>query len=60
MPTDACGVVDELLKVCGNSNLCVVDASVFPMHLKANIQSLVCAMAEQAPFMIAADLHLNS
>lgn len=60
MPTDTCSVVDKLLTVPGNSSLCVVDASVFPMHLKENIQTLVCAMAEQAAVTIAAELHLNS
>jgi len=60
MPIDTCGVVDELLTVRGNSSLCVVDACVFPMHLKENIQTLVCAMAEQAAVSIAAELHLNS
>jgi choline dehydrogenase-like flavoprotein len=60
MPIDTCGDVDELLTVHGNSSLCVVDASVFPMHLKENIRTLVCAMAEQTAVTIATELHLNS
>jgi choline dehydrogenase-like flavoprotein len=59
MPIDTCGVVDELLTVRGNSSLYVVYASVFPIHLKENIQKLVCAMAEQVAVTIAAELHLN-
>lgn len=38
-----------------NMNLRVVDASVFPMQLRGNIQSTVYAIAEYAADMIKAN-----
>ncbi|KAK2033713.1 GMC oxidoreductase [Colletotrichum zoysiae] len=49
------GVVDENLKVYGVRNLRVVDASVFPLIPRANIQSLVYAVAERAADFIKQD-----
>ena len=55
MPRDQRGVVDERLKVHGISGLRVVDASVFPMIPKGNIQSSVYAVAERAADLIKED-----
>jgi choline dehydrogenase-like flavoprotein len=54
MPLEKGGVVDAKLTVHGTVNLRVVDASVFPMQLRGNIQSTVYAMAEYAADMINA------
>ncbi|KAK1572861.1 GMC oxidoreductase [Colletotrichum navitas] len=51
------GVVDERFKVYGVRNLRVVDASVFPLIPRANIQSLVYAVAERAADFIKQDAH---
>lgn len=40
-PRDKGGVVDERLKVYGTSNLRVVDASIFPMHVRANSKLII-------------------
>lgn len=45
---DKGGVVDERLRVYDVGNLRVVDASVFPMIPRGNIQSSVYAVAERA------------
>lgn len=42
------GVVDEKLMVKGTSNLRDVDASVFPLAARGNLQTLVYAVAERA------------
>jgi choline dehydrogenase-like flavoprotein len=54
MPLEKGGVVDAKLTVHGTVNLRVVDASVFPMQLRGNIQSTVYAIAEYAADMIKA------
>lgn len=48
LPKDKGGVVDERLRVYGVRNLRIVDASVFPMVPRGNIQSTVYAVAERA------------
>lgn len=51
-PRDKGGVVDERLRVYGVKNLRVVDASVFLMIPRGNIQSSVYAVAERAADLI--------
>ena len=48
LPRHKGGVVDPQLKVYGVNNLRVVDASIFPLLPRANLQSLVYAVAERA------------
>ncbi|TDZ30780.1 Dehydrogenase citC [Colletotrichum spinosum] len=48
LPRSKCGVVDEKFRVYGVKNLRVVDASVFPLIPRANIQSVVYYIAERA------------
>lgn len=55
MPRGMGGVVDERLRVFGVRNLRVVDASVFPLVPRANIQTLVYAVAERAADFIKED-----
>jgi choline dehydrogenase len=55
LPKNKGGVVDSKLKVYGVKNLRVVDASVFPLLPRANMQSLVYAVAERAADWIKAD-----
>lgn len=52
LPQEKGGVVDENLRVYGVRNLRVVDASVFPMIPRGNIQSSVYAVAERAADLI--------
>lgn len=47
-PKDKGGVVDERLRVYGVDGLRVVDASIFPLIPRANLQTLVYAVAERA------------
>ncbi len=47
-PEASGGVVDSRLTVYGTTNLRVVDASVFPLAVRSNTQSLVYAVAERA------------
>ncbi|KAH8657964.1 GMC oxidoreductase [Xylariales sp. PMI_506] len=48
LPRASGGVVDEKFLVHGAANLRVVDASVFPLLPRANLQTLVYAIAERA------------
>jgi choline dehydrogenase-like flavoprotein len=54
-PLENGGVVDSKLKVYGTSNLRIVDASVFPLHTRGNIQSTVYAVAEYGADIIRND-----
>jgi choline dehydrogenase-like flavoprotein len=55
MPRDGGGVVDPKLKVYGTANVRVVDASVFPLEPRGNIQATVFAVAEKAADIIKQD-----
>lgn len=55
MPKELGGVVNERFKVYGTQNLRVVDASIFPLLPRANLQTLVYAIAERAADFIKAD-----
>lgn len=55
MPREDGGVVDPQLRVYGVNGLRVVDASIFPLIPRGNIQSSVYAVAEKAADMIKAD-----
>ncbi|KAJ5605489.1 CAZyme family AA3 [Penicillium lagena] len=55
MPREKGGVVDSRLKVYGTKNLRVVDASIFPLIPRGNIQTTVYAVAEKAADIIAAN-----
>ncbi|OQV02240.1 hypothetical protein CLAIMM_07474 [Cladophialophora immunda] len=55
MPRQKGGVVNSKLKVYGVNHLRVVDASVFPLPVVGNIQSVVYAVAERAANLIKAD-----
>ncbi|KAL8989551.1 MAG: hypothetical protein Q9177_001587 [Variospora cf. flavescens] len=55
MPFEDGGVVDSRLRVHGVKGLRVVDASVFPMIPRGNIQSSVYAVAEKASDLIMED-----
>ncbi|GKT42709.1 dehydrogenase citC [Colletotrichum spaethianum] len=57
LPKSKGGVVDERFRAYGVNNLRVVDASVFPLIPRANIQSLVYAVAERAADFIKQDAH---
>jgi choline dehydrogenase len=52
LPREKGGVVDNQLRVYGTSNVRVVDASIFPVHVQGNIVSLVYAVAEKAADLI--------
>jgi len=52
LPREDGGVVDPSLRVYGTSNLRVIDASIFPLHVRGNIASLVYAVAERASDLI--------
>lgn len=54
-PANKGGVVDERLRVYGTKNVRVVDASIFPLQVQANLQTLVYAVAERAADFIKAD-----
>ena len=56
MPKELGGVVNERLTVHGTQNLRIVDASVFPLSPRGNIQSSVYAVAERAADLIKQDL----
>lgn len=55
MPREMGGVVDQDLRVYGLKNVRVVDASVFPMVPRGNIQTSVYAVAERAADTIKCD-----
>lgn len=55
MPRELNGVVDERLRVHGVNGLRVVDASVFPLIPRGNIQSSVYAVAEKAADFVKED-----
>ncbi|KAF2087759.1 GMC oxidoreductase [Saccharata proteae CBS 121410] len=55
MPEELGGVVDSRLKVYGTRNLRIVDASVFPLMPRGNIQADVYAVAEKAADVIKED-----
>jgi choline dehydrogenase len=46
LPRDKGGVVSPLLKVYGTANVRIIDASIAPLHVRGNTQSLVYAIAE--------------
>lgn len=48
LPAGRGGVVSPRLRVYGTTNLRVVDASVFPLMVRSNLQTLVYAVAERA------------
>ncbi|KAJ5082247.1 CAZyme family AA3 [Penicillium argentinense] len=56
MPEEDGGVVDSRLKVYGTTNIRVVDASVFPLIPRGNIQATVFAVAEKAADIIKGDI----
>ncbi|KAJ5527723.1 CAZyme family AA3 [Penicillium frequentans] len=56
MPREDGGVVDPQLKVYGTTNLRVVDASIFPIEPRGNIQATVFAVAEKAADIIKQQL----
>lgn len=55
MPLENGGVVDSRLNVHGVKGLRIVDASIFPMIPRGNIQSTVYAVAEKAADLIKED-----
>ncbi|KAL4994047.1 hypothetical protein BDV10DRAFT_199068 [Aspergillus recurvatus] len=55
MPHEDGGVVDPRLKVYGTGNVRVVDASVFPLEPRGNIQATVFSVAEKAADLIKED-----
>lgn len=55
LPREKGGVVDDRLRVYGVKNLRVVDASVFPLAPRGNIQTSVYAVAEKAADLIKED-----
>ncbi|KAL8847231.1 MAG: hypothetical protein Q9221_007718 [Calogaya cf. arnoldii] len=57
MSKDLGGVVDKRLIVHGTTNLRVVDASIFPLEPRGNIQSSVYAIAERASDLIKEDMN---
>lgn len=59
LPREKGGVVDDQLRVYGTSNLRVVDASIFPLHVQGNIVSLVYAVAEKGADLIKKSLSVN-
>ena len=55
LPRHEGGVVDEKLKVYGTENVRVVDASIFPLAVRGNLQTLVYAVAERAAEFVKMD-----
>ncbi|KAL7938233.1 GMC oxidoreductase [Trichoderma chlorosporum] len=59
-PREQGGVVDSRLRVYGTKGLRVVDASVFPLQVTGNIQSMVYVVAEKASDIIKDDRKAQS
>lgn len=59
LPRENRGVVDERLMVYGTTNLRIVDASIFPVIPRGNIQSTVYAVAERAADLVKEDWGLS-
>ncbi|KAF7928027.1 uncharacterized protein EAE97_009825 [Botrytis byssoidea] len=55
LPLGKSGVVDEKFRVYGVEGLRVIDASVFPLLVRGNLQSLVYAVAERGAELIIED-----
>ncbi|KAF7890926.1 uncharacterized protein EAF01_010735 [Botrytis porri] len=55
LPLGKGGVVDEKFRVYGVQGLRVIDASVFPLLVRGNLQSLVYAVAERGAEFIIED-----
>ncbi|KAI9645184.1 hypothetical protein NHQ30_005918 [Ciborinia camelliae] len=55
LPFDKGGVVDEKFRVHGVKGLRVIDASIFPLLVRGNLQSLVYAVAERGAEFIIKD-----
>jgi choline dehydrogenase len=55
MPQEAGGVVDARFKVYGVSNLRVIDASIFPLIPRGNLQTCVYAVAERGADFVKVD-----
>lgn len=56
LPKELGGVVNERLLAYGTRNLRIVDASIFPMIPRGNIQASVYAVAERAADIVKEDL----
>jgi choline dehydrogenase-like flavoprotein len=52
LPREDGGVLDSKLKVYGTSNVRVIDASLFPLEPRGNLQATVFAVAEKAADII--------
>jgi choline dehydrogenase-like flavoprotein len=59
MPRADGGVVDTRLKVYGVKNLRVVNAAVFPLMIRNNLQTSVYAVAEKAADIIKEDWNMG-
>lgn len=59
LPFEKGGVVDARLKVYGVRGLRIVDASIFPMVSRGNIQSTVYAVAERAADFVKEEWNPN-
>ena len=55
LPRDKGGVVSPHLKVYGTANVRIIDASIAPLHVRGNTQSLVYAIAEYGADIVKAD-----
>lgn len=55
LPKEKGGVIDERFRVYGVEGLRVVDASVFPLMSRGNLQTLVYAISEMAADFIKED-----
>ncbi|KAL2822444.1 hypothetical protein BJX63DRAFT_441117 [Aspergillus granulosus] len=60
MPRKDGGVVDPTLKVYGTANIRVVDASIFPLVPRGNIEATIYAVAEKAAAIIKEEYNLLS